>query len=184
MIFSTISHYLRFISKQSIILVIVLASSFFYNQTQNIKYSNCKYTEDIRFVDIATNNSIIFNIKSQNNSIEERRNIEIIFDDIVIPEKFGTKPCESDVNKNAFFYISRVLSEARHTSLTIKNCRLIKTESSGSLLLDGKTIQEILIKQGVAVKKYKPWEFWKKVDFCENAMQVKSAVKAKKKSRF
>lgn len=189
MVFSAISHYLRLLSRQSIVLLTVLIASLLYNQSQNSKYKNCIYTSDIRFVDIDGKDSIILNIKNPDNSIEERRNIIITLDGIIIPEKLSKKTCERDLSKNSFFYISKILSESQNINLVIKNCRLIKVQSKGSITINNKSIQDILFEQGLAIKKPRFWEFWKqKTDFCSNLSSVKNKqyakVKKKKKSRF
>lgn len=165
--FAYLSHKLRFLSKRSFFLLLVMLLSFFYNKIDEARYSNC-IIKDVKFLRIEGSNSMVFNIPNLKIAKKQRREFKVFFEDVKFPTVFDKSSCTNFQIKKLESHVVSSFLTGRNITLSLDQCKLSISESKGRIYINDKNFIESMVENKIIAKKPRWWQiFSKSPEWCE-----------------
>lgn len=136
------------LSKDVILVLILILSTLAYSGYQKIKYSNCE-TNNFQFLGIEDDSFI--NVTYTTKKVK-RFNMKIKLKKIKFPSENSKDLKDKDLRENLRNKISDLIQNSKNVVLFLKDCRRKTKKTDGTIYIDSKKIEEILIEQNYAKK--------------------------------
>ncbi len=163
--FAYLSHKLRFLTKQSMFLIVIMISSLAFKSIDEKKHSNCEVF-DIKFIEIVGSNGIKFDIPHLKNAKKKRREFTVYF-------KNARFPLINDKSNCTVFHQEKVNSYIQNAMLTgtvalrIDQCKFSQIESYGHFFINSEDFIQGMIDKKIIATNKKWWQiFPKPIDWC------------------